>query len=450
MKAKHLLVVVGLASILGLAGCGGGGSSPAPSASSSPAAITLGDAAADNIVAFEITVTSLTLTGSAGNITVLSTPRRLELTHLSATVEHISLSSIPNGTYTGAAIAWSSPEVTFFDNAGVLHEVQSAASGTASVPVNFTVSTASVLNFDLDVANSVSVNTAAGTATFNTPVFTFAAGRQVAEVEREVETGELEHVIGSVVSASSSSVTISVGASGATMTFAVNSTTQLEGITSAAQLVPQQIVRVEGTAQADGSLLAKEIEAESAGANGLEAEGFVTNIAAPSFTLVTQDASGTSTSTADLGKTITVNSTGASFSISKTKINTGAFTFNSLADLHKGQRVEVDSDNPKSAGAGTVSDDGTVNVSKKIKLLQQTLKGSISGVASNIFTLTVPADSAFAKVTGVTAVQVINNGAQLKNGATVTNGANVRVRGLLFANSAGTLYTLVAGRITTP
>ncbi len=56
----------------------------------------------------------------------------------------------------------------------------------------------------------------------------------------------------------------------------------------------------------------------------------------------------------------------------------------------------------------------------------------------------------FARLTGITAIQVVNNGAQMKNGVVVSSNATVRVRGLLFAGVTGTSYTLVAGRITTP
>jgi len=82
-------------------------------------AVTRGDAAADNVVSFEITLTSLQLDGQE----MLSGVRRLELTHLSATVEPLSIGTIAPGTHT-ATIQWSSPEVTFMDAAGALHSIQ--------------------------------------------------------------------------------------------------------------------------------------------------------------------------------------------------------------------------------------------------------------------------------------------------------------------------------------
>lgn len=439
---------------IGLVACGGGSApsslTSASSASSLASSVTLGDAPADNIVSFEITVNSITLTSASGSVTVLSAPRRLEMTHLSATVESLSIGKIPPGAYTSASINWSSPEVTFLNAATppVPVEIQSSASGTATVTMNFTVGAASVLNFDIDVAKSVTVDTAAGTATFNAPVFAFVAGRGMGEAEREAETGEIEDMQGTVTSASASSVTLNAGKSGNSMTFAVNASTQLEGITSAAQLVAGQVIRIEGTTQSDGTLVAKEIEAESADGNGAEAEGLVTSVGASSFTMIVHDASGASTSSSDLGKSVNVDASTANFACGKTKINLSSCPFVSIADLHAGQRVEVDSDTPKSAGAGTVSDDGSFSGAKKIKLQQQSLTGTVSNINGANFTLTVPLDSAFAKLAGTNIVQVVNNNAQMQNGISVATNATVRARGLLFFQ-AGT-FTLAAGRITTP
>jgi len=91
-------------------------------------AVTRGDAAADNVVSFEITLTSLQLDGQE----MLSGVRRLELTHLSATVEPLSIGTIAPGTHT-PTIQWSSPEVTFMDAAGALHSIQPTASGTVTI-----------------------------------------------------------------------------------------------------------------------------------------------------------------------------------------------------------------------------------------------------------------------------------------------------------------------------
>ena len=108
----------------------------------------------------------------------------------------------------------------------------------------------------------------------------------------------------------------------------------------------------------------------------------------------------------------------------------------------KAQRVEIDTAVPF-AGA-------TVNAST-VKLEQQALAGTVSGLSGSQFTLTLPSDSAFALLTGSTTISVISaRNVQLSTSMSLANGATVRSRGLLFFNSTSGSYQLIAGRITTP
>jgi hypothetical protein len=435
-------------------GCGGTyPATPVPAPVSSGASvITMGDAPADKVVSFEITINDVKLSTATG-VTDVTGPFRLEMTHLSATVEDLAHLNLPAGTYTQAVVTWSSPEVTFVDDLGALHEIESNATGTATIALNNLVVTGpTVLNFDINVAASVTLNTAPATvaATFS-PAFTFTAARGVGEVQREPEDGELDDIVGAVVSASPTSLTIIVAETGSTLTFVINANTSFESpITSASQFVAKQIVRVEGDMQMDGTLVAKEVEPLSADGAGAELEGFVTSKAASTFTLITHVASGAGTSTTDLGRTVTIDASTAKFTVSKSNINTGSLTFKAFSDLAVGQQVEVDSDSAKSSGHSSVTDDGSLGSVKKIKLSQQALTGTVSaaGTPAAAFTLTLSASSAFAQLTGATTIQVLNNGAELKNITVFTAGQSVRVRGLLFHDSAG--YHLVAARITTP
>ncbi len=89
-----------------------------------------------------------------------------------------------------------------------------------------------------------------------------------------------------------------------------------------------------------------------------------------------------------------------------------------------------------------------INASE-IDLEQQGLSGAVSGysgAAPTTFILTLPADSAFATLTGSTTMTVFQQaGTELRGMTTITNGSTVHVRGLLFFD-AGT-YKLVAGQI---
>jgi hypothetical protein len=100
----------------------------------------------------------------------------------------------------------------------------------------------------------------------------------------------------------------------------------------------------------------------------------------------------------------------------------------------------VEAATPVAAGAVTAD---------KVLLVKQGLTGTASAVSSGTFTLTLAADSAFAKLTGVTTVTVHQQpGTELKGITSVTNNASVKVRGLLFFD--GVNYQFVAGRIGLP
>src|SRR3954471_13473656 len=156
------LAVVALA--LGLAlfttACGGSSSStpnPGPGPTPKPPTqVKIGDAPAERVLSFEVTVGPITLAASTGSaVTVLSGTHRLELTHLSGTNEPLALLSVPQGSYSSALITVSSPEVTFINNLGVIVKLQPAFN--QAITVNFspavTVGTNSmVVNIDLNVA----------------------------------------------------------------------------------------------------------------------------------------------------------------------------------------------------------------------------------------------------------------------------------------------------------
>jgi hypothetical protein len=88
----------------------------------------------------------------------------------------------------------------------------------------------------------------------------------------------------------------------------------------------------------------------------------------------------------------------------------------------------------------------------KVNLEQQALRGTVSGLSGATaagpvtFTLTLPADSAFAMLSGRTSVSVFwQPGTNLHNLSSVNNGDTVRVRGLVFFT--GTAFNVLAGRI---
>jgi hypothetical protein len=83
--------------------------------------------------------------------------------------------------------------------------------------------------------------------------------------------------------------------------------------------------------------------------------------------------------------------------------------------------------------ASTETPSSTFEQGRTITLHKQSLIGAVSNASAAGFLLTVPADSAFAAISGTTAVAVfVSGGTQIPG-----NGATVRVRGLLFSTGNG-------------
>ncbi len=226
------LIVMGV--LLSAVGCGGGASTPpgggGGGASTTTAQIKMGDAPADRVIAFEVTVGPISLIPSSGSaVTVLSTTRRLELTHLSGTNEPLALLKVPQGSYTSATLTVANPEVVFINNLGQTVKLQPAFNQAVTVNFSpaFTVGTsAPVVNIDLNVANSLTFDGNGNVTGVNISAASFhvSASNVAAENEQEFENGELEDTTGTVSSVSGSSFTLLVGMTGASLTFTLTPT----------------------------------------------------------------------------------------------------------------------------------------------------------------------------------------------------------------------------------
>lgn len=438
MKRNLLLTVVTVAFVLAT-GCGG--NNGVINAGPTNATINTSDAVNDQIVKFELSVSSLTLTGSAGTSTtgnLLSKTSEVEFIHQAGSFEPLALVNIPPGTYSGASLTVSNPEVVVLNNAVPPAPVKITATLTSpsvtvnfTSPINVTSSSSSVINFDLDLAGSVTLSGTPPTSASVTPKFnvTTATANNADE-----DSGEMDDVHGSVTSIAAPNFTIQTKTS--SITFATDSTTQFkDGITSLSQLKVGDIVEVDGMTKPDGSKLATKIEVESS-QNGEEAEGIITAVTGAPATQITLahqvDSSGTAT--APVTVDVTLNASTA-FSVRTDKLNLGGATpaFDA-SHIGKGQRVEADTGNNAT----------TPIAASKLKLREQALVGTVSGASASGFTLTLNASSAFATLTGQSTIAVtVVSGTNLK--VTPANGNTVRVRGLVFVNAGS--YSMIAARV---
>ena len=446
-----LIVVAGLAFATG---CGGGGTniSPSPTPSSGNPANTqvrIGDAPADSVVAFEVSVTSLTLTPSGGGAAVnvpVAANNRIELTHNSGKFEPFALGNLPQGTFSAANLTLANSELTFIDGTGAAVHINGPASAsvTATLNPNITIgSSPMVLSIDINVANSITTDNAGAVngISFGANSFNITAKAPGAQAQQEDDDGEIEDVRGTITAATSSSFTLMVGQTGSSMDFSFDSTTQFsDGVTSTT--LANQIVTVEGFTQADGSLFAKEVEGQEA-STGSEVEGMITSIVGTLLTVTAHDGSGSGMDDTKIGADFTADING--LSASKFRIDSGngfgsqvpnTLTFDGTT-IHEGQQIEVESNNPVPAANGSIAVD-------KIKLQQQGVSGTAANVAASTFDINLATDSALAVISGQTVVHVTKV-AGTDTRTTVANGNAVQVRGLLFWD--GTAWQLVARRI---
>ncbi len=449
-----------LAMLIALAsGCGGGGSGIASNATPSPtpggagansAQVRFGDAPADSVIAFEVSVSSLSLTPAGGGAPVsVAVPagNRIELTHASGKFEPFIAGNLPQGTFSAANLTLANSELTFLTSAGTAVHINGPASASITVPLspNLVIgSSPLVLNIDVNVG--ASVTTAAGVVNgiaFTSTSFNITAKAPGVAGNQQDDDGEIEDVQGTVTAVNGSSFTFKVGQTGSSMTFNTDGTTQFkDGVTSVASLL-NQVVTVEGFTRADGSLFAKEIEGLESN-TGAEVEGLITAISGTTLTVNAHDGIGNGMDDTKIGASFSVNIAGLNASKFRVKAGNGfggglpsaSFPFDATT-IHQGQRIEVDSNAAVPPANGAISPD-------KINLQQQGVSGVVANAAANSFDINLATDSALRTISGQTVVHVTKT-ASTDSRVSVANGATVQVRGLLFWN--GTSWQMIARRI---
>jgi hypothetical protein len=416
---------------LTVAGCGGGGNNQVQLTGTSTT-VQFGDATNDQVAKFELTVTSITLTGASGTANtsnLLAHPVEFEFSHSAGALEPVSLAKVPAGTYSAATISWSNPEVVALNGGVPTKLTVSPTSGTANVNQSVTISnTASFLNFDLDLASSLTINGTSGTLN---PTFNMTASSVAANPGGEDDdNGEEDDVHGSVTAINAPKFTIQTTA-GASIDFTTDANTRFkDGLTQLSDLKVGDVVEVDATTQSDGTKLATKVEREGGQGEGEEAEGLIQNLDNPLTTITIVHQVDSSSTAAPTTVQISVNAQTV-YSVRADKLSvTGTFD---ATHIGKGQRIEADADGQSSP-----------IVARKVKLREQALIGTVSNAAGSTFTLTPSTTSAFAQQAGAVSVAVtVANGANLK--VTPANGATVRVRGLVFFD--GTNYTMTATRV---
>jgi hypothetical protein len=438
-------------------GCGGGGSAlnnpgptPTPPPGTTSTQVRFGDAPADSVIAFEVSVSALSLTPAGGGspITVsIPANNRIELTHASGKFEPFVAGNLPQGTFSAANLTLVNSELTFLSSTGTPVHINGPASASISVPLspNVTIGASPlVLSIDVNVGNSITT-TAGGVVngiSFGPTSFNITAKAPGAQANQQDDDGEIEDVQGTVTAVNSPNFTLKLQ-NGSSLSFSTDGTTEFkDGVTGVAGLL-NQVVTVEGFTKSDGSLFAKEVEGLES-QNGAEVEGLITAISGSTLTVTAQDGIGNGMDDSKVGATFTVNIAGLNASKFRVKGGNGfggglpsaTFPFDATT-IHQGQRIEVDTDAVVPPANGAITPD-------KINLQQQGVSGTVANASASTFDINLAADSALRVISGQTVVHVTKSSAT-DSRVSVANGATVQVRGLLFWN--GTSWQMIARRI---
>jgi hypothetical protein len=268
--------ICGIALLLALSMLGascGAGSNSSTSTTSQPASVfvTGEDAPLASVVGFDVTINSITLTGSNGSPQVLSTPATVDFARLLGLRSPLGFNTVPPDTYTSATFSLSTPAITWVDMSTTPPSIGtpisayfSPTTGTASqttVTVNFP--TAMVvgsnglagLKMEFDIRQSVAVDGNGQITGAVNPVIYAKA------VQASDPNGQVTDLTGGLVSVNAAGNSFLLqGPYGRQWTVDVSSSTQFNSGWNINDLAAPAIVGVQGSFQADGSLMASSVE----------------------------------------------------------------------------------------------------------------------------------------------------------------------------------------------
>ncbi len=460
MAASAALALAGL-----LTACGSGSSAttnpnPTPTAKTA-VQVNMGDAPADWMLAFSMNISSMSLTGSNGTVSAVSATTPMEMLHLMGTMQPLAMISAPQGSYTGASITIGSATVMYMDPT-TKAPMQKTISGPITATVNFSSpitvgSTPMAMGFDLDLASSVTAD-ASGNLSMN-PVFHVTTGMQGSGSPLDPTDGGIQQMMGTVSGVSGSSFTMTSMQAAQTFTFATNSSTTFENISSMSMMTNGMLVAVDASLQSDGSLMATKVQSMM-NSGGVIGGGIITAVTGQpptSLTMVMQNGAGTGMMSSDFAAGATIDLSGSTtYEIDEDNVDMSGLPFTPVFDashIYVGQSVmPISSTGMMSGGSGMMggsSMGGTITASE-VALEPQGLTGTaataITSGSTTSFTLTLPSDSAFTTLTGATSVTVIQQSQTTVAGTSpIASGSSMHAFGLLFFDAGQ--WKMVAARM---
>ena len=470
-RYASVLLIALLVAAFSMSACSGGSSSnnsqtpPPPATKNSTVQVNIGDSPCDRVMAFATNITSMMLNNSDGTTSsVISSSTPFEIMRLAGTMQPMNVLTVRQGTYTGASITMASMSVTYMDP--ISHSIlQKTIAGPIITNVSFSQnmilgSTPLVLSFDMDMANSINIDGSGNvsiTPTFQTFMNNVGSGSGT-----DPENGMMEHLVGSVSSASGNNFGMSMMQSAQALTFTTNSGTEFVNMGGMGMMSNGVLVMVDAMLQADGTILAQKVQ-WGMGSGGVMSDGIaasVTGNPATQVGLVVQNGSGQGMMSSFFSNNVTINvGSGTVYGMNADDVDMSNLPFTPAFDtshIYPGERIRCFSGSGMgSGGMGGMGGGGMMGsmTASECDLAQQGFRGTVSNYSSSggqaTFTMTLASDCYFAVMTGATTVTVYQQpGTELYGLTNITNGQSVEVRGLMF-NDSGT-YRMVARRILNP
>jgi len=262
-----------------LAGCNGVSNPPSTTPPQPPSTkgqifTSAEDAPVSSVVAFNITINSITLNNSSTTVQVLSTPTAVDFGRLIGLRSLLGFNTVAAGTYTSATFTFAAskpaPSINYVDLTTKPPSIGTATGTLSSPTVTVSFPTADPLvvgsngmaglHMDFDLRKSLAMD-GSGNLIINNGTIAVTPVVDVMAVSASSDLGQITEFTGNVVSVNTAGNSfVMQGPYGFQETIDVNSSTSYNGSNSLSSLVTNGIVAVEGTVQADGSILASGVE----------------------------------------------------------------------------------------------------------------------------------------------------------------------------------------------
>jgi hypothetical protein len=268
MKRFSFLSVLLALAALTFTACGGGSSSSSGGGTQDAQAqifVTGEDAPVSSVVSFYVTINSITLNNSSSTVTVLSQPTTVDFGRLIGLRSLLGFNTVAPGTYTSATFTLASPVIYDVDmttsppSLGSINGTLTNSTVTVAFPSGSPLIVASNglagLHMDFNLRQSLAVDGNGQITGSVNPVI------DVMAVSASDELGQITDFTGSLLSLNTSANTFTMqGPYGFQEVIDVNAQTLFNGTYTLASLPANAIVCVEGTVQADGSIMASDVE----------------------------------------------------------------------------------------------------------------------------------------------------------------------------------------------